>query len=255
MKAYVYNEKNGEFVREAVTDLDPLETRLAGKNVWLLPAHSTFTPPPAAGEKQAAVWNGAKWEIVEDHRQKRDKGGVIIKESGTAHWLPGDTWESPARYMTELGPLPDDAILARPEKPAPTLDEAKAAKMAAIDAETSSAILAGFDYEMDAGTGTPEALHFSYDSFDQQNFTDSASVAIMAQSGAKGLPASVTWNAYRGWTPESGGELVRLTLDPVEFLALYTGGALSHKAAKMEEGGRRKAAVADAASAEELTGI
>lgn len=28
-----------------------------------------------------------------------------------------NTWESPARYMTELGPLPDGAIITKPEKP------------------------------------------------------------------------------------------------------------------------------------------
>ena len=141
-----------------------------------------------------------------------------------------------------------------PKPPKPALGEVKTMKMASIDAETSSAILAGFDYEIDTGTGT-ETLHFSYDAFDQQNFADSANVAIMAQSGAKGLPASVTWNAYRDWTPEKGGELVRLTLDPAAFLALYTGGALTHKAAKMEAGGRRKAAVEAASGIEEVEAI
>ena len=254
MTAYIYDKKTGEFLRETVTDLDPLETKIQGQNVWLLPAFGTFTPPPDAGEKQAAVWDGETWNLVEDHRQKRGKGGLIIEESGTAYWLPGDTWESPARYVTKLGPLPEGAILAKPEKPAPTLDETKAVKMAAIDAETSSAILAGFDHEIDAGTGT-ETLHFSYDMFDQQNFADSANVAIMAQSGAKGLPASVTWNAYRDWTPEKGGELVRLTLAPEAFLDLYTGGALTHKAAKMDEGGTRKLAVDAAETAEELLAV
>ena len=80
-------------------------------------------------------------------------------------------------------------------------------------------------------------------------------MGVMAQWGGKGLPASVTWNAYRDWTPEKGGELVRVTLDPVEFLALYTGGALTHKAAKMEEGGRRKAAVDAAMTLAEVEAI
>ena len=66
------------------------------------------------------------------------------------------------------------------------------------------------------------------------------------------LPASVTWNAYRSYTPEAGGELVRLTFDAAGFLALYTGGALAHKALQMERGGRRKAAVEAAATVEEV---
>lgn len=255
MNAYIYDKKTGEFLRETVTDLDPLETRIQGQNVWLLPALGTFTPPPDTGEKQAAVWNGETWNLVEDHRQKRDKGGRIIEESGTAYWLPGDTWESPARYIEELGPLPCDAILTQPEKPAPTLSEVKADAAGKVDAATSAAILAGFDYEMDPGTGAAESLHFSYDSFDQQNFADSANVASLALSGIEGLPASVTWNAYRSYTRSTGGELVRLTLTPATFLELYTTGALMHKAAKMEEGGQRKDALEAADSAEAIKAL
>lgn len=202
----------------------------------LLPNNATHTPPEL---KDGSIprWNGTAWEQVEDHKGKE---GFVDGKPYT---------------IKEYGPLPEGWS---DTPPPPTLDEAKAAKIAAIDAQTCSAILAGFDYEIDAGTGTTEALHFSYDSFDQQNFADSANVAIMAimaQSGGKGLPASVTWNAYRDWTPEKGGELVRLTLDPEAFLALYTGGALTHKAAKMEEGGRRKAAVDAAMTLEEVEAI
>lgn len=103
----------------------------------------------------------------------------------------------------------------------------------AIDAETSAAILSGFDYVVDG-----ESLHFSYDSFDQQNFSDTANACLMLKSGTQGLPESVTWNAYR-----SNGELVRLDLTADAFLALYTGGALAHKAACMAEGGAKKEAL------------
>lgn len=109
----------------------------------------------------------------------------------------------------------------------------KAQARAAIDAETSAAILAGFDFEV-AG----ETLHFSYDSFDQQNFSDTANACLMLKAGTVGLPESVDWNAYR---PD--GELVRLTLTADQFLGLYAGGALAHKAARMAEGGVKKAAL------------
>ena len=133
----------------------------------------------------------------------------------------------------------------------------RARAVEAVDRGTSAAILRGFDYEIDPGTGTPETLHFSYDNFDQQNFADSANVALLSLSGpkARGLPASVTWNAYRNHTPDAGGELVRLTLDPAAFLALYTGGALAHKAARMEEGGQRKAALEAAGSVEAVRAL
>lgn len=109
----------------------------------------------------------------------------------------------------------------------------KEAMRARIDAETSTAILAGFDYTVDG-----EVLHFSYDAFDQQNFADTANACLLQKNGAPGLPESVTWNAYR---PD--GELVRLTLTADAFLALYAAGALAHKAACMAEGGARKEAL------------
>lgn len=102
-----------------------------------------------------------------------------------------------------------------------------------IDEETSAAILAGFSYEV-AG----QELHFSYDAFDQQNFSDTANACLIAMSGAgDGLPTAVTWNGYDG-----EGNLVRVTLTAEEFLKLYAA-ALNHKAACMAAGGARKAAL------------
>ena len=123
-----------------------------------------------------------------------------------------------------------------------TLDEAKAEKMRQIDAETSAAILAGFAYDVNGTT-----YHFSYDSFDQQNFVDTASMCQLALAGTPGLPESVTWNSYT-----AGGELVQQTFDATAFLTLYTAGAMAHKAARMAEGGARKAKVAAAKSIEEV---
>ena len=130
---------------------------------------------------------------------------------------------------------------------------AQAAKIVSIDAETAAAITAGFFYVVDGIT-----YHFSYDTFDQQNFADTANVALLSQMGGQGLPESVAWNAYKNWQ-DGKGELVRLTFTAESFLALYTGGAVAHKAARMAEGGTRKAALAEAvargATAEELEAI
>ena len=130
---------------------------------------------------------------------------------------------------------------------------AQAAKIVSIDAETAAAITAGFFYVVDGVT-----YHFSYDTFDQQNFADTANVALLSQMGGQGLPESVAWNAYKNWQ-DSKGELVRLTFTAETFLALYTAGAVAHKAARMAEGGSRKEAVATAvargATIEELEAI
>lgn len=124
-----------------------------------------------------------------------------------------------------------------------SLDELKAAKKARIDAETSAAIASGFDYAVGGVT-----YHFSYDTFDQQNFADTANVCLMKQSGMPGLPDSVMWNAYT--VPD--GELERLTFDAPGFLALYAGGAMRHKNGTMQRGGERKAAVEAATTPEEV---
>ena len=127
--------------------------------------------------------------------------------------------------------------------PALTLNELKEEKKAQLDAETSAAILAGFDYAVDGVT-----YHFSYALDDQQNFSDTANVCIMKQAGMPGLPDSVMWNAYT--VPDN--ELARLTFDAPGFLALYAGGAMKHKKGTMQRGGERKAAVEAATTPEEV---
>lgn len=92
------------------------------------------------------------------------------------------------------------------------------------------------------------AYHFSYDTFDQQNFADTANVCVLKLQGVAGLPDSVTWNAYT----VPGGELVRETFDASGFLTLYTAGSMTHKNTKMQEGGVRKAAVEAATTLEEV---
>lgn len=134
-------------------------------------------------------------------------------------------------------------IVPDPEPVPPTLDEAKAAKLAEIDAETSAEVLAGFVYEIDG-----VRYRFSYDAFDQQNFSDTANVCILKLNGTAGLPDSVVWNSYS--IPD--GELVRQTFDAAGFLRLYTAGAMAHKNRVMQEGGARKSAVEAATIIEEV---
>lgn len=203
-------------------------------------------PPPLPWEKIWPRWTGKAFEMAPDHRERRVEEGFdpALVQAATEYWLPaphpeGDTWQSPARKMTERGPLPEGAVTERPAKPEPTLEE----RLSTIDAETSAAILGGFEYTVDG-----EPLHFPYDSFDQQNFADTANACLLSLQGIPGLPDSVTWNAYRP-EPEGKKTLVRLTLTATDFLALYTAGALAHKATQMEAGGQRKAALEAAAGA------
>ena len=142
-----------------------------------------------------------------------------------------------------------------PQPVEPTLDEVKARKLSAIDAETSSAIMAGFECEATPpDTGTPELLHFSYDSFDQQNFADAAVSMQLATASDGGIPTTTPWNAYRNHTADSKGELVILQLTAETFLPIYAA-ALNHKATQMAIGGQRKAAVAAAQTVEDVKAI
>jgi len=100
--AYVYDSR-GIYIHSELCSPDPLESELAGKPVWLLPANATFTPPPAAESGKVAVWNGTAWDLKEDNRS-------------TKYWLPGDTWSSEPREMKGLGPLPEGAVTVQPEK-------------------------------------------------------------------------------------------------------------------------------------------
>lgn len=239
MQCYNYSAQSGEYLYSSECQLDPLESKKQGKEVGLLSANATFTPPPADEDGKVAVWNGTAWGLKEDNR-------------GTKYWLPGDTWQSDPREMKDLGPLPAGAMLDRPEKP---LEQVKADKLLVIDAETSAAILAGFQCEATPpDTGQPELLHFSYDEFDQQNFADAAVSMQLAATSGGAIPTATPWNAYRGHTADSKGELVILHLTTETFVPIYAA-ALQHKAAKMAEGGQRKAAVAAAQTVEDVEAI
>ena len=156
-------------------------------------------------------------------------------------------WEEEKRRL--------EAEAAAAEEAYNSLENVKARKLSAIDAETSSAIMAGFECEATPpDTGTPELLHFSYDSFDQQNFADAAVSMQLATASDGGIPTTTPWNAYRNHTADSKGELVILQLTAETFLPIYAA-ALNHKATKMAEGGQRKAAVASAQTAEDVEAI
>lgn len=79
-------------------------------------------PPPFPWDKQWAQWNGKKFVMLPDHRQRRVEEGFApeLVQDATEYWLPPphgeDTHQSPARTMTERGPLPEGAQLKRPEK-------------------------------------------------------------------------------------------------------------------------------------------
>lgn len=153
MQTYKFDKQTKEYLYSEEAFLDPLETKLQGKEVYLLPADSTFTEPLEPKSGYAVRWNGEAWEYVEDHRQTLDKGGVPIEGSGTPYWMPGDTWKTQPRYMTELDKLPEGAMLEKPEKPLDTLREEKLSELAAAfsAAEADAHLTSSLGFDINAG--------------------------------------------------------------------------------------------------------
>lgn len=179
MQTYKFDADTKEYLYAEEAFLDPLETEQQGKDVYLLPADSTFTDPLDPKDGYAVVWNGDAWEYKEDYRQKRDDGGVIIEGTGTSYWMPGDTWESPARHMTELGNLPEGALLVRPEKPADVL-AAEALAQAKVKRAAAVAAL----------TVKVDGLTFDADEVAQERMSRSVTAAIAT---GEGTSATTTW--------------------------------------------------------------
>lgn len=70
MKAYNYNEIF-VYVGESECLLDPLEKEINNKEVYLLPANSTFKPTPEYNAlTQYLIWNERDWEIKDIEEEK-----------------------------------------------------------------------------------------------------------------------------------------------------------------------------------------
>ena len=129
---YMYDLKTGEY-----TGSRDATQRPNGEYILEATGATPVALPAVIPAGHIARWTGEAWETVEDHRQKMDEKGR--KEGGTPYWLPDDTWRSEPRYTDELGPLPENALLERPERP---LDEYTADKRREIAAGYTAALTA-----------------------------------------------------------------------------------------------------------------
>ena len=97
MIAYHFNEETFIYDGEQECQLDPLESEIAGHDIWLLPANCTWDKPLPYKEGYASKWNGTSWE-----------------------------------YEKLPDPIPPEPEPPEPEPP--TLDEVKAAKISELKA-------------------------------------------------------------------------------------------------------------------------
>ena len=112
MQVYKYDEQTKEYIDTEQALINPLESELQGKTIYLLPANATFETPNLQ-DGFASVWNGTQWENIEDNR-------------GKEYWLDTDTFDTPAKTMKDLGAFPAGAVFTAPAK---TLEQLKADKI------------------------------------------------------------------------------------------------------------------------------
>ena len=67
---YRYDQEKKTFQQSEEMHKDPLESKLQGKDIWLLPADCTLIEPPEAKEGFDIVWNGDAWEYKEQEKPK-----------------------------------------------------------------------------------------------------------------------------------------------------------------------------------------
>lgn len=60
-KAYLFDDAC-YFSGENYAQIDPLETKAAGREIFILPANSTEIEPPPEKDGFKIKWNGASWE-------------------------------------------------------------------------------------------------------------------------------------------------------------------------------------------------
>lgn len=162
MQVYKYDEQTKEYIGAEQALIDPLETELQGKEIYLLPANATFEKPNLK-DGFASVWNGTQWENVEDNR-------------GKEYWLDTDTFGTPAKTIKDLGAFPAGAVFTAPAK---TLEQLKADKINELKLKRDSIEVEPISYQ---------GYRFDYN----DKARDRISAAIIALDVSKGQIAWTT---------------------------------------------------------------
>lgn len=98
MKIYNYHSTTKEFLRESFAQLDPLESELQNKDIYLIPKYATTEEPPITKVEEVTVFENESWSIEEDHRGK----------------TMFDTTTAESMVIDQIGPMPDGFTLEAP---------------------------------------------------------------------------------------------------------------------------------------------
>lgn len=64
MLIHHYHPVTGDYCGTTAADLDPVESRLADEERYLMPAHATAIAPPELAAGETARWAGAAWQVI-----------------------------------------------------------------------------------------------------------------------------------------------------------------------------------------------
>lgn len=188
-KVYEYN-KYGIFSKSIILD----ETDKSPSGAWNIPGGCTDVTPPEETEGFVPVWDGEKWDSVEDHRNE-------------TYWLPEEPYGSPGHVMETVGALPEGATTTPPEQ----TPEELAAEAVQNEVNTASAALsaasAKFLPALLSG-GDVAAITAEYQAV-LAGLSDAAAVQLADKFQA--WSASTTYTA--GARVQYGGELYKAIAD------------------------------------------
>lgn len=80
---YRYDQEKKTFQQSEEMYKDPLESKLQGKDIWLLPANCTLIEPPEAKDGFDIVWSGDAWEYKEQEKPKEEEPYVLNEKEKT----------------------------------------------------------------------------------------------------------------------------------------------------------------------------
>lgn len=76
-KAYLF-DNSGYFVGECFAQIDPLETKAAGREVFIMPANSTEIAPLPEKDGFKIKWNGFAWAYEEIEEESETEAETLI---------------------------------------------------------------------------------------------------------------------------------------------------------------------------------
>lgn len=116
MQAYSYDETTYYYKGEQTCQLDPLESKIQGKEIYLLPGNCTWKKPLKEKEGYKIKFNGTKWEYEKEEEKKEEKPYIPTQEEKEQnirnirnYYLESIQWRID-RYkeQLEIGITPED---------------------------------------------------------------------------------------------------------------------------------------------------